>query len=78
MGRDEARLRAMLSPDSLADWGLSDADREAIAWSLARIKALEDEVNRRRGEQVQEYNRVDRVRSKVRAAIATLDSALGD
>lgn len=75
-GLHEGRLKAMLDPDSLADWGLNDEDRAAIRWALDAIDRLKMERDGLRVEVSQAYRRTVTIQRAVERVRDEADRAL--
>jgi hypothetical protein len=75
-GLHEGRLRAMLDPDSLADWGLNDEDRDAVRWALDAINRLKAERDEIRSELINERRRIVEIQRAVERVRDEADRAL--
>lgn len=72
MGPKEARLRAMLNPNSLATWNLNSEDKEAVQWAFDRIATLEAQVKEYQDRMASEYSRRHPLRTNLDRAIQEL------
>ncbi len=65
----ESRLRCMLGRTSLDGgpslWNLNDDDRDAILWAFERIKTLEEDLDRVRGERMGDHERFMALRNQL-------------
>lgn len=75
MGPNESRLRAMLDPNSLADWNLNEEDRHAVGWALALIAQQNAAIEDMRKERIEELRRIIAGKEKAKQALRILQDA---
>lgn len=77
MGLNESRMRAMLDPNSLADWNLNQEDRAAIQWALTMIDQQKRELNESRQELARIYIERTKASAEVKQLVASMTTAIG-